>query len=78
MAQVTEGYGKMPIEEWDTLREQASRPLDDRERSTFREDYEFYGAETGTITVSYSGSCSVCRLSVSFEEEHPFWPEVKP
>jgi hypothetical protein len=40
-------------------------------RDTFREDYEIYGADTGTVTVSYGGGCEECGLSVSFTERHP-------
>lgn len=38
---------------------------------TFREDYYIHGAETGTVTVSYGGSCETCGLALSFEHEHP-------
>jgi len=40
-------------------------------KESFREDYEIYGADEGTVTVSYSGSCTKCRLSLSFEDDHP-------
>lgn len=36
-------------------------------RPGFREDYEIYGAETGVVTVSYSGACCLCGLSLCFE-----------
>jgi hypothetical protein len=36
---------------------------------TFREDYEIYGAEDGTVTVTYSGSCQSCGLSLSFRDD---------
>jgi hypothetical protein len=38
--------------------------------ATFREDYEIYGAETGTVKVYYGGSCETCGLSLRFEHEH--------
>ncbi|MFC9755206.1 hypothetical protein [Streptomyces sp. NPDC056921] len=37
---------------------------------TFREDYEFHGAETGEVTASYCGTCSRCALPTSFEHKH--------
>ena len=37
----------------------------------FREDYEIYGAETGTVTVSYHGECQRCGLKLVFESTHP-------
>lgn len=70
-AEATEAYGKLPIEEFDALRERASVPLDTEKCRTFREDYEFWGSETGVIHVSYSGHCSVCRTGLDFKSEHP-------
>jgi len=68
-------YGTIPQDEYDALRAQAGAavaairewPLE----KTFREDYEIYGAETGVVTVSYGGSCTVCGYGTSFEERHP-------
>lgn len=37
---------------------------------TFRENYEFYGAETGVLKVSYSGVCQTCGLTLRFKQEH--------
>jgi hypothetical protein len=63
-------YGKIPVAEFDERRAQI--PVIDREDfRTFREDYEIYGAETGTVKVSYGGSCEVCGLELSFTEEKP-------
>lgn len=36
----------------------------------FREDYEIHGAQRGTVTVDYLGTCENCGLSVSFTYEH--------
>ncbi len=69
--QVSEGYGKLPLDEFDALRVKLAEGPDFK--STFREDYEFYGAEEGTIEYAYSGHCSDCSLSVEFKGEHPFW-----
>lgn len=45
-----------------------------RPERTFREDYEIYGASSGTVMVSYSGSCTKCGLSIDFKEPHRLWP----
>jgi hypothetical protein len=73
-AQVADAYGTLSVGEFDSLRaqlaEMEAKPLPDE---TFREDYEFYGADEGTVYVSYSGACQVCDLSVEFRDAHPFW-----
>jgi len=81
---VQESYGKISMEEWDSLRSraaaaQAAIPDADTENGdpTFREDYEFYGAQTGVVHVRYSGHCSLCNLSIKFTHEHRFWPPEK-
>lgn len=40
---------------------------------TFREDYEIYGAEDGTIVVDYSGWCQVCHIGLDFNTHHQFF-----
>jgi hypothetical protein len=37
---------------------------------TFREDYQIYGADEGTVHVGYSGSCEKCGLRIDFDHEH--------
>ena len=49
-------------------------PRCESEDTTFREDYEFYGAETGTVSYTYSGYCRECELLVTFEGERKFYP----
>lgn len=71
IAKLAEAYGKVPVEEFDALRAEAEEPLHLENLQTFREDYEFYGAEDGVVTASYSGSCKTCGLSLSFKDEHP-------
>lgn len=72
-AQVEAGYGVLPIDEFDALRARLAEPIDDEVLSTFREDYEIYGANTGTVKVSYSGSCEVCGANLDFQMERSFW-----
>src|SRR5687768_2812887 len=49
-----------------------STPNEEKFR-TFREDYAFYGANTGEIIAEYSGHCTVCDLSVELKAERKFW-----
>ena len=66
-------YGQVTIEEFDAARErleQAKMLLEDSD-ATFREDYEFWGAEDGVVHVDYLGQCAKCGLKIKFNEEHP-------
>lgn len=36
---------------------------------SFAEYYEIYGADTGTVTIDYGGSCRKCGASASFKQE---------
>ncbi len=67
-------YGVVPAEEYKQLFAEANVEVDEEDYRTFREDYEFYGAEDGTITASYSGHCQNCNLGVDFNHTHPFFP----
>jgi Na+-transporting NADH:ubiquinone oxidoreductase subunit NqrF len=67
LAAAQASYGKVSAEEYERLRSQAQELFQVKPEQTFREDWEIYGAETGTVTVSYSGGCSKCGASASFE-----------
>lgn len=67
LAEVMASYGKVSVAEFDAARA-AVEPVREQDFTTFREDYEISGAKTGTVTVSYSGNCDRCGLSLSFEE----------
>lgn len=71
-AEVYAQYGKVPPEEFDRLREEL--PIVNT-GATFREDYEFYGAEEGTVHARYSGSCTECGLRVSLDVDKKFYTE---
>jgi hypothetical protein len=59
-------------------RERAGIYASEAER-TFREDYEFYGAETGEVTARYRGRCTVCGLSGQIDHSTSFFdPSVPP
>ncbi len=69
---VMELYGEVPVEDFDARR--AALPsVDPDDFYTFREDYEFWGAETGEVQVSYRGACNVCGLSATIETSNRFW-----
>jgi hypothetical protein len=65
-------YGEVDVEEFDRQRA-ALKPPDLVACETFREDYEFYGAENGTVHVSYSGRCTRCGAGLDFKDEKTFW-----
>lgn len=73
-AEVYAQYGKVPPEEFDSLRD-ALPVVNLDDHRTFREDYEIYGADEGEIEVSYSGNCSECGLHVDLRTNKKFWPE---
>jgi hypothetical protein len=65
-------YGTIPVADYTELQNRLAEATVRAAQpgQTFREDYEIYGAETGTVTVSYGGTCSQCGLELSFTEEH--------
>jgi hypothetical protein len=78
-------YGKVDIDRYRELQAEAATAeavvaarlwkFEGRDGQTFREDYEFHGAEDGEVCADYSGSCSTCGLSVSFQHRVKFFPE---
>lgn len=76
-AEIQASYGVVPVEDFDEARRAlaADTAAFEKRHPTFREDYEIYGAETGSIKVSYGGSCTHCGLSLSFDHDHliPDW-----
>lgn len=79
-AEVKALYGTVFVEEFDAARKslEAERVKFGSRPENFREDYEIYGAETGTLTVSYAGSCQDCGLGLHFIDEHPIPDWNKP
>lgn len=45
----------------------------EEEHRTFREDYEIYGAATGSVRVVYGGHCASCDLRTSFDFVRVFY-----
>jgi hypothetical protein len=69
LAAVQARYGEVSADEY--LELMAAVPkLPERADSTFREDYEIYGAASGVVKVSYGGHCMVCDLDLQFTHEH--------
>ncbi len=77
---IEDAYGQVSQAEYDRLRARAESAIAEIEAAplgrTFREDYEISGAETGVVTVSYGGSCTVCGSGTSFEQRHPIPTKV--
>lgn len=63
-------YGTVPVEQFDAAR--AALKLEDVGH-TFREDYEFYDAETGQIEATYDGGCTRCGLTCTLKASEKFW-----
>jgi hypothetical protein len=72
-AEVYAQYGKVSPEEFDRLRSEL-KAVDPEDFRSFREDYEFYGANEGELQVSYSGGCQECGLKVGLKTSKKFWP----
>lgn len=79
-AEVTAAYGKVPVDEFDALRDAYAEkerlyvnPEDHNEFRTFREDYEFYGADEGVVHVRYGGQCTKCGTGTTINQDHEFW-----
>lgn len=69
-AAIAASYGTVPVEKFDADRAKldADKRAFDTRTPTFREDYEIYGAETGEITVTYSGHCTECACGLDFDD----------
>lgn len=67
-----EAYGAMPVDEYEAL-SKAAEAFDEERFRTFREEWEFFDASTGTVKMSYGGECDRCGLSVTFDGEKKFY-----
>lgn len=66
-------YGTVPVEEFDKARSALEEP-DPESYQTFREDYEFYGADQRLVEASYKGECTRCGLTADLLACKRFWP----
>lgn len=78
VADVMALYGQVPVEEFDAKRAELPDAPRPQHFETFREDYEFWGADTGTLEVSYKGRCTKCGLGVELRDSRPFFVDGKP
>lgn len=67
-----DAYGVVDLEQWQHLDQLAIDAVNRDIGSTLREDYEISGAKEGCVTVSYSGHCQACSLSLKFTHEAHF------
>jgi len=68
---VTAMYGVAPVEDFDAARAALDAAKAAPLRQTWREDYEFYGAEDGVLSIRYEGACTTCGLSHKFNDDQP-------
>lgn len=68
--EIAESYRQVPLDEYMQMQAERDVMREETLLRTFREDYEFYGADEGTVTVDYSGSCQKCGLETHFDHEH--------
>jgi hypothetical protein len=66
-AEAREKYGKV------TISTVLAEEVDEENYRMFREDYEFYGVETGTLEISYRGECTKCGLKHEYGDKQLFW-----
>jgi hypothetical protein len=64
---------KLTAEEFASISGSLAAAIDPEKFRTLREDYEFYGAEEGTVRWDYGAGCGVCRLRVSLSGNKKFW-----
>lgn len=78
--EVTAMYGVVSAEEYEAARAELVPPdaAVAAVPPTFREDYEFHGASTGTVTTDYGGECSACGLTARLKHEVLFYPVPEP
>lgn len=70
-----DAYGKVPAQEYENLRRNAAAfHVNEADYPThLREDYEIWGAESGTVTVVYNAHCEKCDLVAGFSDEQLLW-----
>ncbi len=82
-SELTAAYGHVSMEEYQVLQDRLTeleRQVEEAENNTseygdvctLRENYEIYGAESGSLTIEYGGHCSVCNLTLTVKQDIPF------
>jgi hypothetical protein len=70
LAEIATKYGQIPIDEFDALQRRLAECQNAKPEATLREDYEFYGAEDGTVVAEYGCTCTKCGLTADFTYRH--------
>lgn len=65
--EVEEKYGKLPLDEWESLKIANEKKMELELEYTLREDYQIGVNEEGEFAVDYSASCNVCDFRFFFE-----------
>lgn len=69
--ELSKAYGVVNFAEFDALRNKvAVKGVNESDFQTFREDWEIYGADVGSVTVAYYGVCGICGSSCKFTSTH--------
>lgn len=66
-AAVAAAYGTVPAAEYERIHAERAAFAAESIEPTFREDYEFWGAEDGVLNINYSGACQKCGLAHQFK-----------
>lgn len=62
-------YGKVPVEQYEKLKQEALDLQARKREKTFAEYYHQGVSPDGKYTVSYSGSCRACGLEFAYRHE---------
>lgn len=69
-----EAYGKLPLEEFDALRDEVEHFEAEPVPQALREDYEFEPpVDDGVLVIRYKAFCGDCELSFTIEEDRALW-----
>lgn len=66
-------YGKLDADQW-LAKVGGLAATEQPDFETFREDYEFSGADIGALSIEYHGECTKCSLSCTYNKYIPFYP----
>lgn len=69
-AWLAENYSVVTAARYTERTEELENLKDNLGAQSMREEHEFFGVATGTITASYSATCWTCDYTVSFEHQH--------
>jgi hypothetical protein len=72
---LADAYGNIELEDWLAMKEETKANIQwlESQEETWRENYEFYGANTGTLSIRYGAYCTKCGLEFEYEEDVEFY-----